>query len=261
MQTAARFFRGPVPPLPPQLASLPPLPERPLQLRRSWRVLRELLADPERGEKAFELFETLGGADDASFRRFAASAAGERLLRERPCLARALVDRDALAAMPEGSLGRAYLDFARRNGFAGDGLLQTRDSGAPDLNAGTGPERQWFYDRMTVMHDLWHVLSGYDTSEPGEIALLGFSRAQGLDGRAMRLFMFVGGLRGGRALRRFARAARRRGGRAQPLLLARYEELLPLPLGLVRAQLGIASWREAHADGIPLGVTPCAAHA
>jgi ubiquinone biosynthesis protein COQ4 len=251
MQTAAAFFRGDPPALPPQLSHLPALPVRRVQWRRSARLLREVLADPQRTDKAFEMFEALGGADDSQFRRFAATAEGQRLLRERPCLVRLLADRDALAAMPEGSFGRAYLEFARRNGFAADGLLRARERGARDLNAGAGPEREWFYDRMTVAHDLWHVLTGYGTDEVGEIALLGFSCAQGVRSRAVRLFRVVGGLLGGRAVRRYAREAQRRGARARPLVVARYEELLPLPLGLVRAQLGIASLRDAHARPAP----------
>jgi len=74
MQVAATFFRGPVPLLPPELASLPPLPVRRIQWRRSARILRELLADHQRTEKAFEMFEALGGgADDRPFRHFVAS--------------------------------------------------------------------------------------------------------------------------------------------------------------------------------------------
>lgn len=251
MQTAAAFFRGPVPALPPDLAPLPPLPVRRIQWHRSARLLRELLADPTRTEKAFEMFETLGGRDDdAQFRRFAACPEGRRLLRERPCLVRLLADRNALGAMPEGSFGRAYYEFAHANGFAADGLLRARDAGARDLNAGVGPERQWFFDRMTVAHDLWHVLTGYGTDEAGEIALLAFTLAQGAANRAVRLFLFVGALRGGRAVRRFARQARRRGARTLPLMLARYEELLPLPLALVRAQLCIAPLRDAHPNRV-----------
>ena len=253
MQAAASFFRGPVPLLPQELAGLPPLPARRIQWRRCARILRELLADPQRTDKAFEMMEAIGEADDRPFRCFVASREGQRLLRERPSLLRVLADRDALAAMPEGSFGRAYLEFARANGFAADGLMHARDAGSRDLNAGAGPEREWFYDRMTLAHDLWHVLSGYGTDDIGELALLGFSRAQGVTGRAVRLFGFVGGLVGGRAVRRMVREARRRGGRAVPLLLARYEELLPSLLGLVRAQLGIAPLREAHPAGLPSG--------
>ena len=58
-----------------------------------------------------------------ALRRFAASSNGRALLAERPSLLAALSDREVLARMPRASLGRAYLDYLDRNGFAPNGLL------------------------------------------------------------------------------------------------------------------------------------------
>jgi hypothetical protein len=60
---------------------------------------------------------------EANFQRFAANSNGRALLEERPSLIAALSDREALARMPDATLGRAYLDYLARNGFAPDGLL------------------------------------------------------------------------------------------------------------------------------------------
>ena len=49
---------------------------------------------------------------------------------------------------------------------------------------------------------------------------------------------------------RYLFRAWRRGRRASPLVLARYEELLPLPLDEVRQRLGIAPPQAAHPGGI-----------
>lgn len=48
---------------------------------------------------------------------------GRRLLRERPRITEASVDLKRLAAMREGSLGRAYVDWLKRNKVTPD----TRD--------------------------------------------------------------------------------------------------------------------------------------
>ncbi len=60
-----------------------------------------------------------------------------------------------LANAPAGSLGRAYTDFIKKNGFSLPG-----EKGSP-------PE-------PIALHDLTHVLSGYGTDPSGELQVLGF---------------------------------------------------------------------------------------
>lgn len=69
---------------------------------------------------------------------------------------RALADQyRALEALPAGTLGRAYFDFIRHNGFSLPG-----EKGSP-------PE-------VIAIHDLTHVLSGYGTDPEGEIYVSAF---------------------------------------------------------------------------------------
>jgi ubiquinone biosynthesis protein COQ4 len=216
------------------------------------------VADPTRTEHVFELFDAAGGrGDDRAFRRFAASREGQALLRERPSLRDALSDADALASLPAGSLGAAYLEFARRRGFTPQGLLDANERGLGHLNARLDPHRLYFFERANVMHDLWHVLTGYDTDEGGEAALLAFSAAQGLSSRAVRLLVATAALvapkTGGLAFQRGLLQAWRRGRRAAPLLHERWEALLARPLDAVRARLRIAPLAEAHPRGVPCG--------
>src|SRR5262245_14817168 len=163
---------------------------RPLDWRRALRLVRTLMDDPERTELAFELMDAVGGrGDEPLFQEFARSPEGRRLLAERPELVAALADREALRRLPAGSFGRAYLAFAAARGFAADGLQQANDRGLGAVNASLDPDRRYFYARLTAMHDLWHVLTGYATDESGEAALLGFSFAQGIAGRGIRLIL------------------------------------------------------------------------
>jgi len=227
------------------LAIAPPPAPRPFEARRSLRLVRSLIDDPEQTELVFELIEAVGGrGDEKLFQSFVASAAGRALLAERPELVTALADREALACLPTESFGRAYLAFAEARDFAADGLQQVSDRTViGELNASLDPERRWFYRRVTAMHDLWHVLTGYATDEPGEVALLAFSLGQGLGGRGFRLLLAAAAWKGpwsdGFAFQRGLFSAWRRGRRSPPLVEARFEELLPLPLESVRRRLRI----------------------
>ena len=58
-----------------------------------------------------------GPALQSQYERFRARPEGRRLLVQRPDLRAALSDREALADLPDGSFGRAYLDFTGRYRF------------------------------------------------------------------------------------------------------------------------------------------------
>ncbi len=227
------------------VALAPPPAPRPLEARRALRLVRALMDDPEQTDLVFELMDALGGrGDEPLFQALARSEAGAALLAERSDLVTVLADRASLAALPAESFGRAYLAFAEARDFAADGLQQVSDqSPIGALNASLDPERRWFYRRVTAMHDLWHVLTGYGTDEPGEARLLAFSLGQGLGGRGFRLLLVAAAWKGAWTdafgFQRSLAAAWRRGRHAAPLVEARFEELLPLPLELVRRRLRI----------------------
>ena len=76
----------------------PPPPQRPIEWRRALRALRELLADPDQTDKAFEIFLALdGGHTERFFQRLLADPAGRRLARRRPDLLRRMAERAAPA--------------------------------------------------------------------------------------------------------------------------------------------------------------------
>jgi ubiquinone biosynthesis protein COQ4 len=225
-----------------------------VEWRRTFGLVRALMAEPERTDLAFQLFEAVGGrGEEGAFQRFAGSREGRALLAARPSLREAISDRARLAALPEGSLGRGYLAFAEQRGFTPEGLLEANERVFGEANALLDADRLYFYERANVMHDLWHVVAGYDTDEAGELALLAFSHAQGLSGRAVKLLvataLLLGPKRGRLAFQRFALQAWRRGRRAGRLLHASWESLLPQPLAEVRCALGVAPLSEAHPGG------------
>lgn len=221
--------------------------------RRALRALRALLDEPDSTQHAFEVSYSLDG-DMAGRRleRFLEHPEGRRLYFERPSLTAVVGDREALGAMPEGSFGRAYLDYLDRNDFDPVALSTLRKQTDPVTGRDAGGE--WFAERTDLMHDFWHVLTGYGTDGAGEAALLPFSLAQ-YGGRSNVLLSIGAGLEVWRNLRGFSwpvylLRAFRRGRTAAQLDVLRYEELLPLPLDAVREAIGIEPPDRAHRGGV-----------
>ncbi|MCB9781296.1 MAG: hypothetical protein H6742_22200 [Alphaproteobacteria bacterium] len=82
------------------------------------------------------------------------------------------LDRPALRALPEGSLGRAYVDFLDLHGF------DPADIPTHDAAGGRVLPGEWAIDHLRETHDLWHVLTGFDIDTCGEGGLQAFYLAQ-----------------------------------------------------------------------------------
>lgn len=240
---------------------IPSVPADQLRMRwrRALRSLRALLADPDDTAKAIEVNLAIGARDfERSLQRFAATAEGQALLRERPSLVAALSDRDALARMPPDSLGRAYLAYLDANAFTATGLLELqhatqarweRQEGYPPID----PVRAWYRDRGILAHDLFHVVTGYGTDDLGEATLLAFSQAQ-IGGRGNALLTAGAAFEVLRVLGlrwlAYPWRAWRRGRGAVRLLALPWEELLPLRLSTVRRIARVGELEEMHPGGV-----------
>jgi ubiquinone biosynthesis protein COQ4 len=177
---------------------------------------------------------------------FERDAVGRRALAERRKL---VFDRDALGRLPEGTLGRAFADHLRVNGFD--------PSDFPALPVGT--QHEFVSAHLYDTHDIWHVVTGFGTDVAGELGLQAFYLAQfpsklgvtllaagmlntlgpqGFDDREHRMEEVVRGWLLGRASR--------------SLFGAPWDELWALPLAEVRARYGI------DRDGVQARLTPAA---
>ena len=143
------------------------------------RALRELIDNPEDTPRVFEIVRALGrSALRRGLRRFRTTEVGQRVLREREDLIETLRDRDTLAALRPGTLGRAYHDFIYGESLSADGLVAASMHQGVQAYNFKDPDLRRFGERMRDQHDLWHTLTQYGRDPFGELCLLTFTYAQ-----------------------------------------------------------------------------------
>ncbi len=149
-----------------------------IQPLKAWRHMRNLIADKEDTEQVFHIVEALSGKSFINnFNRFVSTEAGRRELSRRTFLPPMLDDHETLRRLPEGTVGRAYVDFMEREGLTAQGLVDESlkfRSKAREFD----DDYQWFANRLRDTHDLFHVLTGYNRDGLGEASLLAFTYSQ-----------------------------------------------------------------------------------
>lgn len=230
-----------------------PDPEKPrLRPLEAWRALRTLSQNPDDTAQVFRILRALP-AGERVYRRFRRSERGARLLDERPSLLATLSDRDALLALPPGSLGRTYGEFMASEQISADGLVAASTEAGD--RAGDADAR-FVGERLRDSHDLWHVVTGYGRDLLGEAALLAFTFAQT---RTPGIGVIVGHAlwkaRGDFApARGIIWQGFRRGLRAEWLPDQEWEKLLPRPLDEVRERLRVGpppAYTQLRSSGAP----------
>lgn len=227
---------------------------RPLDALRG---IRALLRDPDDTAKVFDIIDALAGRSvEYAFNRFRKTEQGAALLETRPDLVSILSDRERLLALPAGTLGRTYGEFVTREQLSADGLVEASERIA-ERDPSIPEERYWFGARLRDMHDLWHVVTGYNRDLIGEASLLAFTYAQ-LKNRGIGFIVLVAYLRAGSRevshARPTIRAAYRRGRDAAWLPSQDWEALLEKPLDEVRRELGVGAppvYEEFRSDAAP----------
>jgi len=224
---------------------------RPLKALRHF---RELIRNKEDTTQVFYIIEALNGNSfQKRFRKFAKSEKGQKRIAEDRFLPDILDNHEWLQSLPNGSLGRAYLDFMKSEGLTAHGLVEEytasgikRDFGHPKMN--------FYGDRSRDTHDMLHVLTGLGRDALGEASVLGYTHAQ--HGGLGVIFIAYGAAweirksaPKGAPILKSVREARKIGKVAKDLLYEDLMELLPLPLDEVRQRLNITlptAYHEAH---------------
>lgn len=168
----------------------PPPPVRPLHALMC--VLR-LVRNKEDTTQVFETVVSLsGGSGVRMFRRFVATPYGKRVVSEPVQLEQILSDREALRQLPDGSVGRAYLDFMEGEKLTAEGLVDAAEEAGINYRDETDFEefRRMFL-HLNVSHDLWHVITGYGRDALGELCNLVFTYGQSRN-RGFLLIILIG---------------------------------------------------------------------
>jgi ubiquinone biosynthesis protein COQ4 len=208
--------------------------------RRALRAARTLAADPDDLPQVFTIIESLSGNTlHRVWKRMSKSESGQRILARRPDVVSMLEDRAALARLPEGSLGRAYLAFVEREKISAEGLREAGRKGMTNETPLSDPY-DFVHARMRDSHDLWHAVVGYQGDVLGETALLAFTYAQ-TKNPAIALIIGIGLFKtiGAPDARAVILDGYRRGREAAWLGDQEWEALLPLPLVEVRRRLNL----------------------
>jgi len=206
------------------------------------RAVRRLLANKDDTVQVFEIMRALNGNSTRNgYLRLLGTARGGRLAYQRRELAEVLSDRVALAKMPADSVAAHYLAFTAAGQITPDGLADVSREVHEDRIDLVHPVA-WYGRRIRDVHDLWHVLAGYDLSGLGEACLVAFSfpQTRALGWAAIGIGAWLTALR--QPHHPYARAIAegyRRGRAAAWLPGEDYEALLAEPLDAARARLNL----------------------
>ena len=153
------------------------LPEAPLEAS-FWNAFFSAVDDAEKGYDAASIttrVAALGGSVHPSFRQISEDCA-----RRHPGAGAALTnpvpgrtDLDALGACGDSSLGQILYRMIVDQGYD----LEVLDREAIALNA-LPRSLRYLNTRILQMHDVWHLVAGYETTASHEIAISAFQLAQ-----------------------------------------------------------------------------------
>ncbi|CAA0115795.1 Uncharacterised protein [Halioglobus japonicus] len=212
---------------------------KPLQALRS---MRALIADPDSTGEVFKIIEALkGGSLARALTRLESTPEGRALLQNKPDILPILNDREALRAMPEGSVGRAYLKFVESQSLSADGLVAASEE--VPRGRGLDEDEMWLGNRLRDIHDLQHVMCGYGRDQLGELCLLSFMVTQ-TPNRGIAFIVYMGRRKARQATQLFSvddciEEGRRIGEAATWFATVHWEERLAEPLDQLRSELGI----------------------
>jgi len=206
------------------------------------RAVRNLMRNREDTHQVFLLIEALRGKTTLrQFARFRQTETGRAVLGENRRLLDQLSDRASLAALPAGTLGRAYYDFMAAENLSAEGLVEASRIERPPAS----DDVTLFRERGREMHDLLHVVTGYGRDPLGEACLVAFTYAQnrlkGLAVIAVFAARRIARSRPGHPVRRAVFEGYRHGRSAGWLPGADWEALLAQPVEAIRAQFAVES--------------------
>ena len=230
--------------------------------RRDWKAafaaMRKLLDDPNDTVQVFLIMRALNaGVVARNYNRLLSTAEGGRMAYERLELVTKLMDPEWLAQFGPGTVGAAYRAFLERTGYSAAGLKEVGEEAHGRGSSDIHHPYAWFGRRERDIHDIWHVLTGYQANDPlGELCLVAFTYAQ-TRGTGWGFIALIGALKSlgetnGRLVRKAAWEGYQHGKRAAWLHGEDYTKLFAEPLEAARARLKIEApvWYRRCKDAV-----------
>ena len=141
------------------------------------RAFRKLVANKEDTAQVFEIMRALSGRSLArGYNHMLKTQEGGRQAYLAEELAHRLDDPVWLARFEPGTVGDSYRVFREARGFTAEGLADEARKIGPQIDA--QHPVVWYSRRIRDVHDIWHVLTGYETDALGEACVVAFSYAQ-----------------------------------------------------------------------------------
>ena len=225
------------------------------RLAITFNAVRKSEGDVHAGIRFFDaMSDILGRGEATMIGLMHASESGRRALEEHRSLFEPITNRDRLRNLPKGTLGRAYVGFADAREIYPEQfeelLTEAIGRSSDDTEHGSS-DAHFVHDRYRHLHDVWHVVLGYDTDEDGELGILAcMGRQNGYRAHYFAAFVqaCVGAIRGNlNRLRVFGRGWRR-ARQAECMISQDWETLLELPLEEVRTRLNVYPLPNADVD-------------
>ncbi len=214
--------------------------------KRHWlkalRAIDRLRRDNDDTEQVFLIIEALKGkSNEEHLERFRATEIGRKVLSEKRSALDFLTKRDWLQSLPEGTLGKIYIDFMIREGLTAEGLRDVSYEGGFATEAQMSEEERVFSEWNRDIHDLFHIITGYGRDPLGELSVLAVTYQQtkslGVGFIAlMGAFEYQRKLKGTPAFKSVLQGFKI-GKQCEDLVAQDWEHLLTLPIEEVRERL------------------------
>lgn len=161
-----------------ELADLPIVGDEAKLPDTFWQAFETLLIGPEAGYDASSItaaVASLGSAVAPDFRELVEAAANEHSGAGQAAekAIPPLLELSDLAHAPVGSLGNSLYRMLVDNGYDAE-VLDRESIGLANLP----PALRYLNTRILQMHDVWHLVAGYQTTSLHEIAISSFQLAQ-----------------------------------------------------------------------------------
>lgn len=149
------------------------------RIHDSFESLKYLLQNPNDTAQVFKMAAALDYQNRKhAIRKLQSTKIGKNLVNTKPNAMYFLEDVSWIERLPKDTVGHAYLNFLKTENLNTKKIYDLAAQGNQYIDFSADTPESWIYRHTMVIHDIWHVLTGYGTHPFGEACLMSFSSAQ-----------------------------------------------------------------------------------